>query len=64
MSKNYFGLLDSRNTKYQGLINNDSFNGIGIILDHLYTLSISTWKSSNLNGPSFTIFPNQEILFG
>lgn len=33
MSKNYFGLLDSRNTKYQGVIREDQFDGIGILID-------------------------------
>lgn len=33
MSKNYFGFLDSRNTKYQGVIRNDHFDGVGIAID-------------------------------
>lgn len=64
MSKNYLGLIDSRNTKYQGLIRDDSFNGIGILMDNLFTTILSTWKKNFIDGPSVIIFPNMEVFFG
>ena len=57
MSKNYFGVLDSRNTKYQGLLKDNSFNGIGILMDNLFTTVITTWNKYVMNGPSIIIFP-------
>ena len=56
MSKNYFGLLDSRNTKYQGVIRNGHFDGIGILIDHELATVLSTWKKYTINGPSVIIF--------
>ena len=58
MSKSYFGLLDTRNTKYQGLIMDDSFSGIGILIDNIFTTIVSTWEKYSLNGPSIIIFPH------
>lgn len=57
MSKNYFGLLDSRNTKYQGLVKDQKFNGIGILIDNLFNTIVSNWKGYILNGYTFIIFP-------
>lgn len=57
MSKNYFGLLDSRNTKYQGVIRDNLFNGIGILIDDQLTTVLSNWKKYSINGPSVIIFP-------
>lgn len=56
MSKNYFGLLDSRNTKYQGVIRDNHFDGIGILIDEELTTILSTWKKCTINGPSVIIF--------
>ncbi len=64
MSKNYFGVLDSRNNKYQGLIKDDHFSGIGILVDYLYTFVLSKWKHNSLNDSTLVIFPNLQILFG
>lgn len=58
MSKSYFGILDSRNTKYQGLINDDQFAGIGMLIDQTTTFAISTWNASTMNGPSLIIYPS------
>ena len=58
MSKSYFGVLDSRNTKYQGQITDDSLNGIGILIDNMFTTILTTWKKHTLNGPSIIIFPS------
>ncbi len=57
MSNNYFGILDTRNTKYQGLLKNDSYNGIGILIDNLFTTVVTSWNKFIMNGPSFIIFP-------
>jgi hypothetical protein len=58
MSKNYFGLLDIRNAKYQGLINDDQFAGVGMLIDQTNTLAITTWKASTMSGPSLILYPN------
>lgn len=64
MSKNYLGVIDTRNTKYQGLIKDDKFNGIGILLDNLFMTVLSTWKNNFINGASVIIFPDLEMFFG
>ena len=43
--KNYFGCMDFRNAKYQGLIRDNSLDGIGIVLDNEFLLSLSSWRS-------------------
>ena len=58
MSKNYFGLLDSRNTKYQGLVNDDQFDGIGMLIDQTNIFALSTWEGPIMNGPSIIIYPD------
>jgi hypothetical protein len=46
MSKNYFGIIDSRNTKYQGSILNGKYEGIGALIDDLFLYAISNWKNN------------------
>lgn len=57
MSKNYFGVLDTRNTKYQGLIRDNAFHGTGILIDNLFTTVVTSWNKYLMNGPSIIIFP-------
>ncbi len=64
MSKNYFGLLDSRNSKYQGLLKDDCFNGIGMLIDNQLTTVLSSWKKHTLSGASVIIFKDLQTFFG
>jgi hypothetical protein len=64
MSKTYFGLLDSRNSKYQGVIKEDSFNGIGMLMDDQLTTVLSSWEKYSIHGPSVIIFKDVQTFFG
>lgn len=64
MSKSYFGVLDTRNAKYQGLIKDDSFNGIGMLINDQMTTILTNWKQNSINGPSVIIFEDAQIFFG
>jgi hypothetical protein len=57
MSKNYLGIIDTRNTKYQGLLKDESFNGIGILIDNVFTTIVTQWNKYSLNGYTMIIFP-------
>lgn len=43
-------ILDYRNGKYQGTTSGDQMTreGIGMVLDHNYLFSISSWKGGNV----------------
>ena len=43
MSKNYFGVKDYRNCKYQGSLKDGKKSGIGMLIDDAIRLCISEW---------------------
>jgi|GWRWMinimDraft_6_1066014.scaffolds.fasta_scaffold155319_1 hypothetical protein len=42
--KTSFRCIDYRNAKFQGSIRGNSIDGIGIILDNEFMLSLTNWK--------------------
>jgi hypothetical protein len=56
--------MDFRNAKFQGSIRDNMMDGIGIILDNEYLISLTNWKNEMPYGPSLIIFPNRDYLFG
>ena len=57
MSKNYLGFIDTRNAKYQGFFMDEAFNGIGILIDNVFTTIVTHWNKYALNGNTLIIFP-------
>lgn len=63
---NELRILDYRNGKYQGITRGAEMvrDGIGIVLDHNYLLSIASWKRDTVEGETFIIFPDNTIFYG
>lgn len=58
MNKTYLGILDSRNTKYQGCISNQTYQGIGMLIDSKFMTIVTNWNDNKPNGHSFIIYPS------
>lgn len=43
--KTFFGCIDARNAKFQGSIKDRLPNGIGILLNQQFQLTIASWNN-------------------
>ena len=58
-------VLDYRNAKYQGRTNEQQLpEGLGLLLDHNYLLSMSQWRQGKAEGPTLLVFPDSTLFQG
>ena len=58
-------MIDLRNCKYQGSVNSkNQWHGFGMVLDDDMTMCGSEWHDDQLNGKTFILKMNGNLLFG
>jgi hypothetical protein len=62
--KTYFGCIDYRNAKFQGLISDEKPEGIGFIFDINHLLAFTSWKNDLPYGNALIIFSNGNYIYG
>lgn len=66
LEKSALSIIDYRNGKYQGSINNNSMirQGLGTLMDHHYLLVIANWSEGKVNKQCIIIYPDNSIFYG
>ena len=59
-----FGTIDMRNARYQGLVKENSPEGLGFLFTLEHMLILSTWKKNVIEGNALIVYPNRDYLFG
>lgn len=64
--KSQLRILDYRNGKYQGTTVGQQITrqGIGMVLDHNYLLTIAAWRQGYVEGQVLIIFPDCTMFYG